>query len=134
MRALEGAYHVPEARVVEAIAGRGSFNLIHLATMLKVDVFVSKERPFDDRAFDRAVLTPLEGGGVIPVSSAEDTLLAKLEWFRRGGERSERQWTDVRGLLQTPRTVDLAYLRHGAIELGVSDLLDRLLREAGLEP
>ena len=31
------------------------------------------------------------------VSSPEDTLLAKLEWYRMGGEVSERQWRDVQG-------------------------------------
>jgi hypothetical protein len=61
----------------------------------------------------------------IPVSSAEDTLLAKLEWFRRGGEVSERQWTDVKGLLAAARSLDADYLDRGARELGVADLLRR---------
>jgi hypothetical protein len=132
--ALRDAYYVPEERIRDAVARRASFNLIHLETMVKVDLFVSRDRPFDRRAFERASPASLEGVELaLPVSSAEDTVLAKLEWFRKGGEVSERQWTDVRGVLQAGRgTLDLAYLRRGAAELGIDDLLDRALEDAGL--
>jgi len=131
--ALRSAYYVPEARVPDAIARRSSFNVIHLETMIKVDVFVSKDRPFDRRALERARLEPSVPPDVPPLllASAEDTVLAKLDWFRRGGETSERQWTDVLGVLRAGRTaLDAAYMRSGAIELGVGDLLERALRES----
>jgi hypothetical protein len=132
--ALRDAYYVPEERIRDAVARRASFNLIHLETMVKVDLFVSRDRPFDRRAFERASPASLEGVELaLPVSSAEDTVLAKLEWFRKGGEVSERQWTDVRGVLQAGGgTLDLAYLCRGAAELGIDDLLDRALEDAGL--
>jgi hypothetical protein len=129
--ALRGSYYVSEERVRDAIARRASFNVIHLETMVKVDVFVSKNRPFDRRAFERARPATTESGGELPVSSAEDTVLAKLEWYRRGGEVSERQWSDVTGVLRAVRAFDEAYLRQGAVELGVADLLDRALEEDG---
>ena len=128
--ALQLGYYVPEERVRDAILRRASFNVIHLETMVKVDVFVSRDRPFDRRALERARNTAAEGGSEVPVSSAEDTLLAKLEWYRKGGESSERQWGDVTGLLRV-RSLDESYLRQGAIELGVTDLLERALAEAG---
>jgi hypothetical protein len=56
-------------------------------------------------------------------------VLAKLEWFRRGGETSERQWTDVRGLLLAGGALDQTYLSEGAHELGIADLLRRALDE-----
>ena len=127
---LQGMYYVSAERVRDAIARRASFNVIHLETMVKVDVFVSRDRPFDRRALDRARPAALEGGSELPVSSAEDTILAKLEWFRRGGEVSERQWTDVAGILRAGGALDQAYLRHGALELGVADLLERALEES----
>jgi hypothetical protein len=127
--ALRQGYYVPEERVRDAILRRASFNVIHLETMVKVDVFVARDRPFDRRALERAEDTPAEGGSEIPVSSAEDTVLAKLEWYRKGGETSERQWGDVTGLLRV-RSLDEAYLRQGAVELGVTDLLERALAEA----
>ena len=101
--ALGDGFYVSEERVRDAIARRASFNVIHLETMVKVDVFVSKNRPFDRRAFERARPATTESGGELPVSSAEDTVLAKLEWYRRSGEVSERQWSDVTGVLRAVR-------------------------------
>jgi hypothetical protein len=132
--ALHGAYYVPEQRIHDAVARRSSFNVIHLDTMVKVDVFVSRDRPFDQRALDRARPALLEGGGTFPVCSPEDTLLAKLEWFRRGGELSERQWTDILGLLRVGGPLDQRYLLEGARELNVVDLLRRARDEVGQNP
>jgi hypothetical protein len=128
--ALSAAYYVSDARVRDAVARRRSFNAIHLSTMMKIDVFVSRDRPFDRRAFERSRPAPAEEAAGIPVSSAEDTVLAKLDWYRRGGEASERQWSDVVGVLRAGSALDEGYLRQGAAELGVSDLLDRSLEEA----
>jgi hypothetical protein len=132
--ALQGDYYVPEARVRDGIARRTSFNVIHLETMLKVDVFVSKGRPFDRRAMERArASSPATlDERPLPLASAEDIILAKLEWFRRGGEASERQWADVLGVLRAGgASLDRRYLEDGARELAVADLLDRALGEAG---
>ena len=57
-------------------------------------------------------------------------MLAKLEWFRLGGETSERQWWDILGVLRVASGIDLAYLRHWAEALAVTDLLDRALADA----
>ena len=130
--ALQGGYYVPEARVRDGIARKMSFNVIHLETMLKVDVFVSKGRPFDRRAMERARASspPTADEPPLPLASAEDTILAKLEWFRRGGEVSERQWTDVIGVLRAGvASLDRPYLEEGARELAVADLLERALGE-----
>jgi hypothetical protein len=134
--ALRETYYVPEERVSDAVTRKASFNLIHLDTMLKVDVFVSKDRPFDRRAFERSRPVVIEGtpGATLPVSSAEDIVLAKLDWYRRGGEVSERQWTDVLGVLRAGAAdLDLRYLRRGSVELEVDDLLERALDEVGMD-
>ena len=114
----------------DGIARRASFNLIHLETMLKVDVFVSRDRPFDRRAMERARPSSSEAADErpLPLASAEDTVLAKLEWFRRGGEVSERQWTDVLGVLRAGReSLDRRYLEEGARELAVRRPLESAL-------
>ena len=65
------------------------------------------------------------------VASAEDTVLAKLDWYRAGGEVSEQQWRDVIGLLQVQGDrLDRDYLRSIAPSLQVSELLERALAEA----
>jgi hypothetical protein len=68
------------------------------------------------------------------VASPEDTILAKLAWFRQGGETSERQWWDVVGVLRVTRPADRAHLRTWANALGVADLLERALAEADARP
>ena len=59
----------------------------------------------------------------------EDILLQKLRWYRKGGESSDRQWRDVLGIVTAQGTrLDREYLRTHAPELGVADLLDKVLR------
>ncbi|MCU0241476.1 MAG: hypothetical protein MUF51_03530 [Vicinamibacteria bacterium] len=134
---LSEGYYISEARVRDAIQRRASFNLIHFDTMFKIDVFVAKNRPFDRRTLDRAGIRRcvLLGGLEVPMVSAEDAVLAKLEWYRRGGEVSEKQWGDILGVLRVARdTLDCGYLQEGAVELGVGDLLKRALDEAEQGP
>lgn len=136
VRALQDEFHVDPLVIVDAMQRRGSFNLIHKRAMFKVDVFLPKERAFDRMQLQRrgreVVLDEPERTAW--VTSAEDIILAKLEWFRMGGEVSERQWRDVLGVMKTQGTLlDAAYLRHWAAELEVSDLLARAFREVESE-
>ena len=133
---IQDTYYVSEAMVREAIVRHSSFNLLHLGTFLKVDVFVLGTRAYDHEAFRRMVREALdeqdESVRSFFVCSAEDTVLSKLEWYRQGGEVSERQWTDVLGVLKVQReALDPDYLRRWAAELGVSDLLTRAIHDAG---
>jgi hypothetical protein len=65
------------------------------------------------------------------VASAEDIVLSKLEWYRLGGEMSDRQWRDALGVLKVQgERLDLEYMRRMAAGLGVADLLSRALEEA----
>lgn len=70
---------------------------------------------------------------LISIVSAEDVILNKLEWYRMGGEVSDRQWGDVLGVLKVQGTnIDLPYLRRWAAALNVADLLEQALDDAGL--
>ncbi len=65
--------------------------------------------------------------------TSSDIVLAKLEWYRLGGEVSDRQWQDVIGVLAVQAEgLDLDYLRRWAEQLGVRNLLERALAEARL--
>jgi len=65
------------------------------------------------------------------VKTPEDVVLSKLEWYRVGGETSERQWADVLGVLRVQEgCLDLEYARRWAVDLGVADLLERALQDA----
>lgn len=138
LQRLASDYYVSELAIRSAIERRSCFNAIHLATAFKVDVFVLKNRPFDENAMSRRQIQRLNLGHTEvqgPVASAEDIVLAKLEWFRKGGEVSERQWTDVKTVLQVQApSIDLDYLWHWSREINVDDLLLRVLADAGLPP
>jgi hypothetical protein len=61
--------------------------------MFKVDIFIPRSRPFQQSQLARAQrqVFSFETEASATFASAEDTILAKLEWYRRGGEVSERQ-------------------------------------------
>jgi hypothetical protein len=74
----------------------------------------------------RPATTPL-GASPTSLVSAEDIVLAKLLWYRAGGEVSERQWNDLVSLVEVQRNkTDSAYLETQAAQLGMADLLTRL--------
>jgi len=130
---LRESFYVDDERARDAVRRRGSFNVIHLGTMTKVDIFVLKDRPFAHEEMARRQLISLpEGEGAsLFVATAEDTILQKLAWSLLGGGVSERQWSDVLGVLKVRRgTLDLVYLRHWAAEVGVEELLRKALAES----
>lgn len=125
---FERDFYVDVESIRSAVDRRSSFNLIHRRTGLKIDFFVQGTGRFDRLEAARARLEPF-GEGLDPevfVKSPEDTLLRKLEWFRAGGEVSDRQWGDILGVLRVQGTrLDGDYLEEWAAELGVTDLLLR---------
>jgi hypothetical protein len=127
---LQSDFYMEDEMIADAIAHRSSFNIIHRESMFKVDVFVPQSRLFIKMQFSRARKEVLSSDPqtMAYVASPEDTLLAKLEWFRMGGEVSERQWRDVLGILKVQAgALDLEYLHRMALELHVEALLDRAL-------
>ena len=65
--------------------------------------------------------------GAVPIATAEDILVAKLDWYTAGGEVYERQWSDILGILAANSGLDLTYARTWAARLRVDHLLDRAL-------
>lgn len=132
--ALSKEFYADDEMMRGAIEHHSSFNLIHYETAFKVDIFIRKLRAFDQMQLERreTSIIATDPEQSIYVVSPEDIVLAKLEWYRMGREVSDRQWRDILGVIKTRAgELDLAYLRKWAIELKVSDLLERALTEAG---
>jgi len=119
-----------EDEISSAVTVGHSFNLIHRRTVYKFDIFPARTA-FDREQLKRArriKITLLGAKLDIPIASAEDIVLAKLKWFREGGEASERQWSDIRGVIEIQAgKLDLEYLNTWALQLGIQDLLARVL-------
>jgi hypothetical protein len=132
--ALSKEFYADDEMMRDAIEHYSSFNLIHYETAFKVDIFIRKTRAFDEMQLSRrrSSLIATDPDQSVYVTSPEDTILAKLEWYRMGGEVSDRQWRDILGVMKTRAgDLDLEYLKHWAGELKVGDLLKRALDEAG---
>jgi hypothetical protein len=133
VEALQEGFYIDEEMIIDAVVHRSSFNIIHRESMFKVDVFLPRQRSFEKMQFSRARRETLSKDPETTafVATAEDTLLAKLEWYRMGGEVSERQWRDVLGVIAVQAdALDLDYLHRMAKELQVEDLLERAFSEA----
>jgi len=131
---LEGEFYVDADMISDAVRREASFNVIHLATMMKVDVFAIKKREYSRQAFERMQTATLEdrrGARVFYLCAPEDTILAKLEWFQMGGGVARRQWDDALGVVKVQGTaLDRDYLERWAADLGLADLLEQLHDEA----
>jgi hypothetical protein len=135
VKTLGPAFHVDADMIREAIRDRSPFNVIHLATMFKVDLFLLKDDPLSQAEMARRERYQIseDPQQAFFVASAEDTILQKLQWFQIGGEVSDRQWNDVIGVCRVQKgRLDVAYLQWGAQEIGIANLLSQAFQEAGI--
>jgi hypothetical protein len=135
VKVLETDYYIDAEMIRDAIHRRSSFNLIHLETMIKIDIFIVKDRPYDLQALTRRQPDTLdeESSRKFYLSSPEDIILNKLQWYQIGGGISEQQWKDVLGVLKVQGDkLDLEYLKYWASRLNLSDLLNRSFDDAGI--
>lgn len=129
---LKDSFYVDGDMIRDAIARRASFNVVHLGTMFKADVFIMKGDSWSREEMSRVREETIESLGVsIRFASPEDVLLHKLIWYKLGNEISDRQWGDILGVLRVQGDLlDQKYLEYWADILDVLKLLSRALKEA----
>ncbi|HET7584207.1 MAG TPA: hypothetical protein VFK13_04830 [Gemmatimonadaceae bacterium] len=127
---LQGTFVADAEQARTAVASGTSFNLIDRGTFLEVDVFPSTTE-FERQAQQRAEsIVPPGGTRALRVATVEDILLAKLRWYRLGGEASEVQQRDIRGIIALNRgALDLEHLKRWSVALGIVDLTERFLAD-----
>ncbi len=133
---LKGEYYIETEMIKDAIKKKTSFNIIHLKSMLKIDVFILKDQLYSKKAFERKIKDKLDDEVEsinIYLCSPEDIILHKLEWFKSGGEVSERQWLDILGVIKIQfENLDKNYLKMWAKQLGVLSLLEKSFSECNI--
>lgn len=125
--AVGDAFHADADGLRRAVTERGTANLIHRASGIKVDLFVAHSY-LDARQLERRrrIRVASDPDRFLYMHSPEDILLQKLHWYRLGGEGSDRQWRDVRGIIVAQGSrLDRDYLATTAQQAGLSDLLER---------
>ena len=123
-----GEYYVEEDAALEALKRESLFNIIDLKTSWKIDMIIRKSRAFSQEEFGRRRLSNLEGMSLY-VASAEDIILAKLEWAKLG--KSNRQIEDAAGILKMRiDSLDRSYVDKWVRELGVTKEWSEALRLA----
>jgi hypothetical protein len=131
---LRRDFYIDAGQIRAAIDQGRAFNIVHLPSSYKFDIFPLTSDPYQQVQFGRRRFEQSKVFGTEPVefavASAEDVILSKLRWYRLGGESSEQQWNDVLGVIAVQRDrLDLAYLHEWARYLNVNDLLDQALLE-----
>jgi len=101
--------------------------------MFKVDIFVlqadvASQEEMRRRGQYQVSDTPEQK---LFLASAEDIIVHKLYWYQLSGSVSERQWTDVLGVLQVQgEQLDYSYIERMAHQRGVRDLLAKAIKDA----
>lgn len=116
-RLLAAGFYVSREAAHEALEARGQFNAIDPEEGWKVDFMVRKDRPFSVVEFERRQAATLLGVEV-SVATAEDLIVAKLEWVKRGD--SDLQRNDVVQLLEARwHTFDREHVERWVERLGL---------------
>lgn len=125
-------FYVDEEMVQRAVRTKRAFNMIHFDTTFKIDVFIAAS-DFQDQEIERRQMKTMgeEQQYSAYFSSPEDIILAKLDWYRKGGGVSEQQCRDITNVIRIQgERLDVEYLRRWASNLGLSNLLEQALEES----
>jgi hypothetical protein len=115
---------------LEAHERQSLFNVIDLATGWKIDLIIRKSRAFSVEEFDRRQLVTVQGLPLF-VASADDVVIAKLEWSKLA--QSQRQLEDVATILRLRwEALDRSYLEKWISELDLEQEWNHAKRLAGI--
>lgn len=136
VKLLDEEYYVDREMIRDAIQHKSTFNVIHHNTSYKIDFFISKTTEYQQSIFERITRKKLvDKDDVIEVfiCAPEDIILTKLIWYMERGGTSEKQWTDILGVLKIQKNnLDINYLLDWAEKLTIKPELNNALSDAGL--
>ncbi len=119
---VSAVFYVDLDAARQALANRSQFNAIGPGAD-KVDFVIRRDRPFSLEEFGRRQRADLLGTAAF-VATAEDLVIAKLEWASASG--SDRQLDDVAGILAIAPSLDIAYIERWVRALDLEDVWERV--------
>jgi hypothetical protein len=134
MALMVSEFYIDEKMILDAIECQSSFNVIHLDTMQKVDIFILSDQPLAQVEMQRRqqlviIQNPQRSAWF---ASAEDIILQKLIRYRMGDRVSDRQWRDVLGVLKVQgEQLDFNYLAQWGERLNLTDLIIQAMQQSG---
>ncbi|HJW98668.1 MAG TPA: hypothetical protein VJ453_00815 [Terriglobales bacterium] len=112
-------YYADEQQALQALENRSQFNVIDFASGWKVDFIIAEDSEYGRTALARRRVIDIAGNALY-VASAEDVIIAKMQWAKLGG--SDRQLQDAAGILSTQGSnLDVAYIERWVRELRLED-------------
>jgi hypothetical protein len=117
----DSGFYVDRDVARQALAERSQFNAIG-PDATKVDLILRRDRPFSVEEFGRREPADLLGTPGF-VATAEDLIVAKLEWANATG--SDRQLRDVAGIIAIGQGLDEDYIERWTSALGLNDAWHR---------
>lgn len=123
-------YYADLDSALEAHKRKSMFNVIDLVTGWKIDLIIRKSRVFSQEEFRRRRLVNLHDVPLFVVS-AEDIVIAKLEWAKLA--QSRRQIEDAAAILRVRwDALDHSYLEKWIAELDLKKERDDAQQVAGI--
>jgi len=137
MQAMQSEFYISDIAVEDALRGKSSsFNVIHLETAIKADIYLIKpDREYEQSQLDRRQQFYPDDRPELTfyICSPEDIILQKLIWYRMSRFQSDKQWRDILGVMKLQAdSLDRTYLQHWSSQLNVASEIDRAFFESGL--
>ncbi len=105
---LSDEFYCPDENIIrQEIRRKGQFNIVHNPTMYKFDMIICKSSLYDQEAFKRRTKILFWENTQAVVSTPEDVIIKKLEFYRKG--KSEKHLRDIASILRNTE-VDQKYI------------------------
>ena len=129
---LKNDFYISKDAMYQSLQNRSGFNIVHFATAFKIDIFIQTENVFHRQMFSRNRKLQLgQSSKAVSFVSPEDIILLKLDWYKQSGCVSERQLSDVLGVLAGQKNnLDFDYLKKWASTLGLNEPLQKAISES----
>jgi len=116
---FKSEFYLEEETIREEVKRSGMFNLIHNKYIVKIDFIIQKNDEFSHAAFERRLKIDIDGVKIY-ISSAEDLILAKLNWAK--DSMSEMQLRDVANIKNFAKDIDYSYIDNWVKKLGLQEI------------